>query len=56
MTAKCDIYEINKPLSKLSYDNEFGYYVSAEDVENQIKDIISTNNYDHIYSIVRLRR
>ena len=55
MTAKCDIYEINTPLSKLSYDNNFGYYVSAEDIENQIKEIVASNDYDHIYAIVRLR-
>lgn len=56
MSAKCDIYEIDTPLSKLSYDNEFGYYVAAEDIENQIKDVVSTNDYDHIFAIVRLRR
>ena len=56
MTAECDIYEVDTPLSKLSYDNEFGYYVSAEDIENQIRDTISSNDYDHIFAIVRLRR
>ena len=56
MTADCDIYQIDTPLSSLSYDNEFGYFVAAEDVENQIKHTIETNNYDHIFVIVRLRR
>lgn len=56
MTADCDIYQIDTPLSKLSYDDEFGYYVAAEDVESQIKDMISSNVYDHIFAIVRLRR
>ena len=56
MKAKCDIYQIDTPLSKLSYDSQFGYYVSAEDIESQIKDIISTHDYDHIFAIVRLRR
>ena len=56
MTAKCDIYEIETPLSKLSYDEEFGYYVAPEDIEGQIKDTMSKNNYDHIFVIVRLRR
>lgn len=56
MTAKCDVYEIDTPLSSLSYDTEFGYFVSAEDVEGQIKDIIADNDYDHIFAIVRLRR
>lgn len=57
MTAQCDIYQIDHtPLSKLSYDNEFGYYVAAEDIESQIKDIVATHDYDHIFAIVRLRR
>ena len=56
MTADCDIFQINSPLSSLCYDNEFGYYVSAEDVESQIKDTISSGDYDHIFVIVRLRR
>lgn len=56
MTAKCDTYQIDTPLSKLSYDEEFGYYAAPEDVETQIKDIVSRNNYDHIFVIVRLRR
>ena len=56
MRAKCDTYEINTPLSQLSYDQKFGYYVSAENVEEQIKDTITANNYDHIFVIVRLRR
>ena len=55
MTANCDIYELDTPLSKLSYDKEFGYYVAPEDVENQIKDVISSKNYDHIFVVVRLR-
>ncbi len=55
MTAECDIYEIETPLSKLSYDKEFGYFVAAEDVEGQIKDVIEAHDYDHIFVIVRLR-
>jgi len=54
MTADCDIYEIDTPLTKLSYDDEFGYYVSPEDVEEQIKDIVANNNYDHIFVVIRL--
>lgn len=54
MTAKCDIYQIQEPITSLSYDEEFGYFVSPEDIENQIKDIINKNNYDHIFAVVRL--
>lgn len=56
MTAECDIYEIDTPLSNLSYDNEYGYYVAPEDIEEQIKEVIASHDYDHIYVIVRLRR
>lgn len=56
MKAKCDTYKIDMPLNRLSYDEQFGYYVAPEDVEEQIKDIISSNNYDHIFVIIRLRK
>ena len=55
MKANCDVYQVNTPLSQLSYDETFGYYVSAENIESQIKETISNNNYDHIFVIVRLR-
>ena len=54
MTANCDIYEIQEPINKLTYDEEFGYYVAAEDVEKSIKDTIKQNDYDHIFVIIRL--
>lgn len=54
MDANCDIYKIETPLTTLSYDEEYGYYASPEDVENQIKDITIENNYDHIFIILRL--
>ena len=54
MTAECDIYQIEAPIISLSYDEEFGYYVSPEDIEQQIKDIINENNYDHIFAVMRL--
>lgn len=54
MTADCDVYRIQEPISKLSYDEEFGYYVAAEDVENSIKNVVQQNDYDHIFVIIRL--
>ena len=56
MTAKCDVYQIETPISKLSYDEEFGYYVAPEDVESQIRNTIENSDYDHIFVVVRLRR
>ena len=54
MTANCDVYNIQKPINKLTYDEEFGYFVAAEDVESSIKSVIELNNYDHIFVIIRL--
>lgn len=56
MTAEYDIYEIDTPINQLSYDDEFGYYVAPENIEEQIRDTISNSDYDHIFAIVRLRR
>lgn len=54
MKATCDIYTTNKPLTSLSYDSKFGYYVAPEDVEQDIKSTINANNYDHIFVVIRL--
>lgn len=54
MTANCDTYIIKQPITKLSYDKEFGYYVAAEDIENIIKDTVNKNDYDHIFVVIRL--
>ena len=54
MTSNCDIYKIEEPISKLTYDEEFGYFVAPEDIENSIKDVIQNNDYDHIFAIIRL--
>ena len=54
MTANCDVYKIKEPITNLTYDEEFGYFVAAEDIENSIKDTIKNNDYDHIFAIIRL--
>ena len=54
MTANYDTYIVKEPIKKLTYDDEFGYYVAAEDIENSIKDIVMQNDYDHIFVIIRL--
>lgn len=56
MTAEYDIYEIDTPITQLSYDNQFAYYVSPENIEEQIRETISNGDYDHIFAILRLRR
>ena len=54
MTASCKVYKTSTPITSLSYDDEFGYYVAPEDVEGQIKKVITGNDFDHIFVIVRL--
>lgn len=54
MTADYDTYIVKDPITKLSYDEEFGYYVAVEDVEDSIKDVVKQNEYDHIFVIIRL--
>jgi len=54
MIANCDTYIVKEPITKLSYDEEFGYYVAAEDIENIIKDTVNKNDYDHIFVVIRL--
>lgn len=54
MQAECDIYQIETPITTLSYDEEFGYYVDPENIESHIKQIIDGSDYDHIFAIIRL--
>ena len=54
MTADYDTYIVNEPIKKLSYDEEFGYYVAPEDIEKSIKNVVQQNDYDHIFVIIRL--
>lgn len=53
MTAKTNIYEVKTPITTLSYDEENGYYVGVKDVENIIDEVVSQNEFDHIFIAVR---
>lgn len=54
MEARCDTYIVKDSITSLSYDEEFGYLVAPEDIENIIRDVINENDYDHIFAIIRL--
>lgn len=54
MTADCDAYIVKDPINKLTYDEEFGYFVASEDIEDSIKEVVKQNDYDHIFVIIRL--
>ena len=54
MTANCDIYRKSTPINALTYDEQYGYYVAPETIEEHIKADIDANNYDHIFIIFKL--
>lgn len=56
MTAKYNVYKVTDPITKLTYDDEFGYYVAPEDIEESIKQRVQNNNFDHIFIVMKLRR
>ena len=54
MTANCDVFKIEDPVTRITRDEEFGYFVSAEDIEASIKDYVNEGDYDHIFVFIRL--
>lgn len=54
MKVNYDLYIIEEPIKTLSYDNENGYYVSADDVYDYINSYVEENEYDHIYVGIRM--
>jgi len=54
MTVDYDIYEIETPITTLSYSQELQHHVSPQDVEDMISDVIFENDYDHIIAVVRM--
>lgn len=53
-SAKCDTYRINTPITELSYDETYGYFVDSASVEPQIKEYMNGNNYDYVFIIFKL--
>lgn len=54
MTVDYDIYEINEPVTTVSYSEEFAYYLDPSDVYEHIKDYLKQEEYDYIFVAVRL--
>ncbi|MBO5478492.1 MAG: hypothetical protein J6A04_02085 [Clostridia bacterium] len=54
MKVNYDFITIQEPITSLSYDDENGYYVGPENVENIIEPYINGKNYDHIFICLRL--
>lgn len=54
MSVKYDVFEIEEPVTTISYDEEHGYYISPDDTKGLIYDKIKENEYDHVFVVVRM--
>lgn len=54
MKIEYDIITIQEPIKTLSYDEQFGYYVSANDVYQVTHQYVEQKEYDHIYVAIRM--
>lgn len=54
MSVSYDIYEIDEPITSVSYSEEYGYYVDTINIKNIIDKYLSLKEYDHIFATVRL--
>ncbi|MCI8482342.1 MAG: hypothetical protein HFJ27_04645 [Clostridia bacterium] len=54
MSVDYDVMTIQEPITSLSYDNENGYYVAPENIQDKIQTYIEGENYDHIFVCLRL--
>ncbi len=53
MKVNYDIIETTTPITRMSYDEENGYYVSGYDVKEVIDPYIQQGKYDHIFIAFR---
>ncbi len=54
MTVTYDTYEIEEPITTISYSEEHGYHILPNDVKEQIYPIVKQNEYDHIFVVCRM--
>lgn len=54
MSVNYDFIQVKEAITSLSYDNQNGYYVGPENIENILKSYRQGKNYDHIFICVRL--
>lgn len=54
MRVNYKIYNIKEPLTTISYSEEHGYYFDPYDVRTFIEDIVLENNYDYIFTVVKM--
>lgn len=54
MQVNYEIYNIDEPLTTISYSEEHKYYFDPYDVNKKIEDIVLENNYDYIFIVVKM--
>lgn len=54
MQINYEIYNIEEPLTTISYSEEHKYYFDPYDVNKMIEDIVLENNYDYIFVAVKM--
>lgn len=53
MTVKCDVLEVQEPITSMSYDEDNGFFVGPYDVKDIIDKYIALGKYDHIFIAFR---
>ena len=51
---KYDIYEIEEPITTLTYSEEYKYHVAPQDVKDTITNTVINNEYDHVFAVIRM--
>lgn len=54
MTADYKIHYIEEPITTISYSEEHGYYFDPYDVNKIIENTILENNYDYIFTVMKM--
>lgn len=54
MTMTYDIFEIETPLTSLSYDESSGYYIDPADIKDVIEEYLDRKEYDYIFVAAKL--
>lgn len=54
MSVEYEIYEIDSPITTISYENEHGYYIAPKDTKDYIYEIAKEKEFDHIFVVARM--
>ena len=56
MTVTYKTAIVNKPITSISYNDDYGYYVEATNIKDILKEYIDNSNeeYDHIFVAYKL--